>query len=378
MPRERRDRTGGPMILGNVFESGKPGVLCQLELLAGSIRAVARQEPHSIFDFPLEAARVEFGGDAGSQVIVKNRHGQILYAERSQLEGWLSNSPDPALQARIQGELGRVKRAHRLAHLGLVGFLLGILLLLALTVPILNWCVDRVVDGIPVSWEKTLGSAVVASLGEAEIRDPQVVQPVQAVLDRLVKASGEQPYQFHLTIARSDQVNAFAAPGGSIVVNSGLLLKTSRPEELAGVLGHELQHVLGRHGLRNMVHSLKWSLLAALFVGDVGTVQKALMVQAPQFLSLSYGRSLEQEADEEGTRLLIRAGIDPSGLKDFFGILQREESQRGLAPPEILSSHPDTQHRIENLERYLQAHPTRFPPLDLPWDDMLKALKTSS
>ena len=125
-----------------------------------------------------------------------------------------------------------------------------------------------------------------------------------------------------------------------------------------------------------MVHSVKWQALAALLLGDVGSVQQVVLGHAPQFLSLAYGRSLEEEADIEGAKLLVAARINPQGMVDFFKILQDNET---VAIPEFISSHPDTQNRIANLERWIAEHPdVQVEPLEVDWEGLKQALAERS
>ncbi len=165
--------------------------------------------------------------------------------------------------------------------------------------------------------------------------------------------------------------------GRQVIVFTGLLEKAETPEELAGVLDHEIQHVLGRHSLRNMVHAVKWQVMASMLLGDLGTVQSLLLAKAPDLLSLSYGRSLEEEADLEGCRLLLEADIDPKGLSQFFQMLQQQQGLAG-AVPEFLSSHPETTSRIEAIEAFLATQPQAdgdYTPIATEWSSMKKALK---
>lgn len=366
-------------ILGNVFRPGQGGCLCLLEVKLDVLVATARQAEEGVgpFKFPLRDEFLSFGGDDGTQIVLKNAEGQTLYAERSALEPHLKEHGDPRFQERIGSEKRRVVRSRRLSHASLFGFLLGCLMLLGLGLVAVNWGVDRAVDQIPISWEEGLGEAVTtANIQGDELIDPRLVDPVQKIIDRIAAAEPDQPYELTLHIVENPQINAFAAPGGHIVVFTGLLEKTERPDELAGVLAHEFQHVFRRHGLRNMVHSVKWQALAALLLGDVGSVQQVVLGHAPQFLSLAYGRSLEEEADIEGAKLLVAARINPQGMVDFFKILQDNET---VAIPEFISSHPDTQNRIANLERWIAEHPdVQVEPLEVDWEGLKQALAERS
>jgi len=363
-------------IWGNVFRTGKPSCLCRLEVRSGVLVATPKnpEEAAGPFRFPLQDKYLSFGGDNGIQVILKNDEGHTLYSERAALEPLLKEHGDPVFRSRLSTEDRRVGRSRRLSLASFFGFFLGCGLLLAGGLLLLNLGVDRAVDAIPIAWEEGLGEVVVQGNSQgSELIDPRLVDPVKTIVDRIAAAEPGQPYTLTLHIVENPQVNAFAAPGGHIVVFTGLLEKTQRPEELAGVLAHEFQHVFRRHGLRNMVHSVKWQVLASLLVGDVGAVQQVVLGHAPQFLTLAYGRGLEEEADIEGAKLLVAAGIDPLGLVDFFKILQSNEA---VSIPEVISSHPDTASRIHNLEDWIAENPQQdIQPLEVDWASLKEALE---
>lgn len=364
------------VLLGNLFRPGQKACLCELRVEADHILAVPRESEEGESEkFPLRADNLSFGGDGGTQLILKGENGSTLYAERAPLQPILVSRGDRDFQDKIQLEDKRMVRAGRMMLITFFGFFLGCGLLLWLGVLGLNWGVDRAVDQIPISWEESLGDVVVSNL-EGEITDPRVTEPVKKIVDRIAAAQPGQPYNLELHVVDNPQINAFAAPGGQIVVYTGLLEKAQGPDELAGVLAHEFQHVFRRHGLRNMVHSLKWQMIAALLVGDVGSVQQLVMAHAPQFLSLSYGRSLEEEADLEGAELLMKAQIDPQGMVEFFKTMERNQT---VQVPEFLSSHPDTGSRIEELQGWISEQPSgTYEPLDVEWEELKVALNGNS
>ena len=367
-------------LLGNVFWPGRPGVVCKLEVAATKVIATefrpADGQSPAVLEFPLSAEAISFSGDDQSQVLLVHPDGAKLYCDRNKLVPGLHQNSSAEVRTKLQGETRRATTQRRKASAALLGFVASIALVCVLAVQVLNWTVDRAVDRIPLGWETQLGSAAMAGLGEPEIIDPKVVEPVKAVLDRVLAAAGEQPYTFEIHVIRNPAINAMALPGGHIVVYTGLLEKTSRPEELAGVLGHEIQHVLGRHGLRNVVHSLKWQILASLVTGDVSAVQSVVLAHGSQFLSLSHGRALEEEADREGAILLLKSDIDPQGLSDFFRLMQKEEGVVAQIPV-FMRSHPQTASRIEAVESFIATRPDAdgsYTKFDLDWDGMKKSL----
>jgi predicted Zn-dependent protease len=153
-------------------------------------------------------------------------------------------------------------------------------------------------------------------------------------------------------------VNAFALPGGVIVVNTGLIDLTSRPEELAGVLAHEVQHVELRHSVRGLVKSLGLRGLFAFATGDIGGT--LLGEAAVGITDLKFSRDDESEADRMGLDSLIAADIDPSGMPAFF---EKMGKHTGDAPVAFVSSHPLSADREAALRARAAATTKTFTPL---------------
>lgn len=259
-------------------------------------------------------------------------------------------------------------RGHRYLAVGAV-----VLAGLAFAVWLSDRLVDQAVAMTPTRWESKLSQPLLESLTVHRVTDPAITGPVEAILARLLEAAGPQPYQFQVRVVQDDAVNAYALPGGGVVVMTGLLKKADSPEEVAGVLAHELQHVLGRHTLRSLYRQVKWQLALAVLGGR--DMQQVLMGQAAGLSQLSYGRDMETESDTRGAALLVEAGLSPRGLRDFFVHLAEEEG-KSPQPLEFLSTHPATSHRIETLERLAQGSTTR--PLNVDWEGLQKALEGDS
>ncbi|MGH7753508.1 MAG: M48 family metallopeptidase, partial [Gemmatimonadales bacterium] len=162
---------------------------------------------------------------------------------------------------------------------------------------------------------------------------------------------------------------AFAAPGGHIVIFRGLLDKTPTPEALAGVIAHEMQHVIQRHGTRNLIRALSLRALIAMISGDGGLGR--VLETGGALAGLRYSRADEASADLEGLRQLAAARIDPQGLITFMETLLRQEGD--LAGPLVyLSNHPATADRLAVLRREAAAMPYTPVPLipDYPWTEI--------
>ena len=142
--------------------------------------------------------------------------------------------------------------------------------------------------------------------------------------------------------------NAFAMPGGTVLVTDELVRSFPETDVIAGVLGHEIAHVAETHGLSQVYRSLGTYLLVALIVGDVGPVLNDALLEGGLLLSLAHSREHEREADRIGVALAARAGYDPAALARFFERLSRGKGAEG---PSWLSTHPASSERILEIRR---------------------------
>jgi len=237
--------------------------------------------------------------------------------------------------------------------------------------------VEIAVSRIPVEWEQKLGeSAYRDFLTHQEVmKAGPAVAALGEVTQRLTEQISNNPYKFDVTVVKSDVVNAFALPGGYVVVFTGLMKKAESGEEVAGVMSHELNHVLQRHGLERIVKSLGLMTVVAIVFGD----QQGLVGMMKQFgvelLTLKFGREQETEADLTGLQLLQRAKIDPSGMIRFFERLSEKDEGR----MEWLSTHPMSTARAERLKTELAALPKKLPePFTFNWKQVQISLGSQS
>lgn len=235
------------------------------------------------------------------------------------------------------------------------------------------WSYGAVVDWaaghVPVEVEAKLGEATVAELKKSGklIESGPAVDAVREIGDQLTKGSR---YQYHWAVLDEPSINAFAAPGGQVVVHRGLIAAAKTPEELAGVLAHEVQHIEQRHTLKSMINGLGVATLATVVLGDVSAMAGVLAYQVG---TLSYSRDLEAEADRLGLQALARAHIAPAGMASFFRTLEKEAPQM---PIELLSSHPATDARIDAIEAGIAALPKQdYPPLAIDWAAVQASVK---
>jgi predicted Zn-dependent protease len=222
------------------------------------------------------------------------------------------------------------------------------------------WQHDRIaawaVGLISIEQEAKLGEIIFSqhkrSLKLIEGESLAMVKDIGAKLT----ANSRHKFQFH--VAEDKSVNAFAMPGGFVVVHTGLLLAAATPEEVAGVLAHEVQHVEQRHSLRRIAQSLGLSAALSLVFGDLS----GLASMGGDLLQLKFSRDHETEADREGLKVLVAAKINPAGMRDFFGKLA-EQSKLDLG---FLSTHPASAERMADIDRLIKALPEearQAPPL---------------
>ncbi|MBC6492278.1 M48 family metallopeptidase [Flavihumibacter stibioxidans] len=162
-------------------------------------------------------------------------------------------------------------------------------------------------------------------------------------------------YTLHFTVVDEKEVNAFAIPGGHIVVYKGILQQMQRPEELAALLGHEASHVNERHSLRNMLQELTGTFVLSLVLGDMGALGTTIAGNANKLRSLSYSRGLEEEADEKGMERLLQNSVDPKGMIWLMDRLK--ESEKEVSMPGFLSTHPLTEERKASAQKFVSKHP---------------------
>jgi beta-barrel assembly-enhancing protease len=231
---------------------------------------------------------------------------------------------------------------------------LGILGSLVLLIGIAWWQSEAITlwiaNRVSLETEIGIGESALAQLEkEHELTQEGLsARTVAEIGARLTKGSR---YGYRWYVSDDREVNAYALPGGIVIVNAGMIEKAASAEELAGVLAHEVQHIEHRHTLQAMIHSAGWAAVLAVVLGDVSGIT-AIIVH--QLGNLRNSRKLESQADTEGMRALARAGIPLEGMASLFRRLHEDDERsagRGDEGIALLSSHPATQERIADLER---------------------------
>ncbi|CCH55695.1 TPR repeat-containing protein YPO3069/y1412/YP_2691 [Fibrisoma limi BUZ 3] len=238
-------------------------------------------------------------------------------------------------------------------------------LIYAYALPFLSLRAARLV---PIEQEVSLGNVMSENLFRTN--SFAVDSSRSEAINQYWRAAGI-PTRFPIRIAvvQSKEVNAFAIPGGQVVVYSGIFERMQHHEELAALLAHETAHIEQRHTLQQLIRSvLTWGSVSLLF-GDISGISAVLIDNADKLLSLSYSRQHESEADAFAVAELARSGIDPRGTTWLMAHLPTE----GDVVPSILRSHPQTAARIEATKTLVERTPyqrVEKPELNRLWQSI--------
>ena len=314
-----------------------------------------------------ESATVTGALPVSGLVVRRGGHnGEQIFFEHPQVPGWSIYSSDPALARdpllRVQPEIARQLAAAdksrrstpapvRIAMLLLALFFGGLALLWTQKDRIAEYIANK----IPVEWEARFGDQVFAQFArEGKMLTNSVWdEPVSTITSRLLPVVEKSGYEFKFHIMSDTNVNAFAIPGGHVVILTGLLESADSAEEVAGVLAHEIAHVTRRHSLRNIIKSAGLIVTLQALIGDASGLFGLATEASRYLLQQKFSRDFEREADETGWSYLVQAKIDPRGMTRFFEKLRDMMAQSGAAAMEgalsLANTHPTSQERIDRL-----------------------------
>jgi len=341
--------------------------------------------PTSSLRLPVAGLLVARGGANNRLIYLKHPSypNDTLFTLDAGILSVLRGFKDPLLTSQIR----TAERQGRRVVFGIIGGCGALALLIAA----LLWAKDPIAGfiahRIPIEWESKAGELIAPAMTTGAVTSPEV----HAALDRFaaplvetVKKSGFSPRFF---IVPNVDLNAFALPGGTVVIFSAVIERAESGEEVLGVLAHELAHVTERHVMKNIVTSVGLYALFSFFVGDAVGGIAAIANTAPLLLSKSYSRDLERHADEVGLSYLLTAGINPRGMARFFERVLAEEERTteavGTIPgaPEglrFLSTHPETTERIAALRARIEVLPPQsYRNVEIDFAALRGALKAS-
>ncbi|MGK0289905.1 MAG: putative Zn-dependent protease [bacterium] len=323
--------------------------------ITSSTLAITLESQRQLFD--LRKIKITKGGANNRLIFFKHPHypeWSIYTSDTSILKNeYLQKNENTASQIQqIQG-----KKRKSLLITTIILFLIlasfGSLFLLK------NPIVTLIASQIPPAWEVKIGKMIVSQIlvSKKVIRDPKLLAQLKKITQPIVKSVQPSPYPFKFHIIQDPTLNAFAVPGGNIVIHSGLLLEAGRSEELAGVLAHEIAHITRKHSLRNILSTAGTFLILQTFLGDFTGLIGVVAEGGGYLLRQKYSRDYEREADQFGWKYLEKANINPSGMIDFFKrVLQKEKEltkkssiAKATKSLSFLGTHPQTKKRIDRL-----------------------------
>lgn len=362
-----------PSFRATYYAPGSNGQAIYAECSKAGIRIYLG--PGQFADIAWQPLKINAGGFNDQQLIISWQEDQrpfaLILAEKEAQQVLLDVAP-----ATIHQQLGKFKqdsrKVRRRFKLGWV--VLGVILSLPLWLLLLFWwqsprLVSWAVDRIPPKLETQIGDLGLSQIKQSGtlVMEGRGLQVVTDIGKRLTKDS---KYTYRWYLAKDTTINAFALPGGIVVVNTGLISSADSAEELAGVLAHEVQHVERRHSLKALVHNLGWQAVLSLVMGDLSSSVWANL--ANQIGGLKFGRDQESEADKLGLLLLQKAQINPEGMLTFFEKLKQQDKGPNLS---LLSTHPASTERLQILQKLIEAEPAKnFKPLPYLWTEIKKSV----
>jgi predicted Zn-dependent protease len=218
---------------------------------------------------------------------------------------------------------------------------------------------EQIAKAFPKEYEIEMGNGIYSQMETQFSVDKKKTRLANEFFQTL-QINSEYPIE--ITVVNDEVENAFALPGGHIVVYDKMFEVMRSKEEFVALLSHEYSHVANKHTTRSLFRSLSTYLVVSLLLSDVNGITAVLIDNANQLKSLGYSRSLEQEADDKGLALMQDKGIDAQGMIDLFKHLKSATASK-TEIPEIISTHPDIENRIK------QVQSKRVKPRKLQVDD---------
>lgn len=304
-----------------------------------------RREPaieHQGDSFILLEDGVRTGPFAFADLIPLGRQGSSVRYGLAGLDGWRLGLDGPipeeiATRLPADREYGRW-----IDRWGIKSAVLGFALVSAAAIWIALQLPQWVAPLVPYSWERKIGTAMVGDFGGRFCTTPKGTAALQA----LTRELDAQPEDLNVQVANVDIVNAVALPGGNIILFDGMVDAAQSPDELAGVLAHEMGHVRRRHVMQSLLRQLGLSVLLSGANGNVGGALNTV-------LALSYGREAEREADLYSVDAMRDADISPKDTAGFFARMARAEKQMGADNGNsilgYMSSHPLSAERRDTF-----------------------------
>ena len=316
---------------------------------------------------PLDQLEIKRGGTNDRLIFLSHpgKPDHTLYTPEHSIlkEPILQGNPHTAKQLQL---IKKSKTSGKAVFLGIIAaILLFFFGLIAARGPIAQSIAKR----LPPELEEQIGQTAYSQISlEAKlITDLGIQSQLHDLVTPLMEVLPDDRYEFKFHIFNNPDLNAFAMPGGYVVINSGLLLEVTKPEQVLGVLAHEIAHVTEQHSVRNIMESVGLFLVVQTFFGDMTGLAALVTEGGAQLLQKSFSREFEEDADDVGLQYLVDANINPEGLIELLQILMDEQNKTiyGKAMDQMawLSTHPTTEKRITDLRKKItKLSPNEYPP----------------
>ena len=283
------------------------------------------KEIKAVFDRSRQATKISNDGIKGSSLLINGKEAAdfVLELQEEEHKPWYK------------------KRGTREWLRGLSIFLAMAGILVATYFLLVPWLAEKLASNVSIKTEEGFGNAVFDALELSQQQDKEAT----GLLNEFFKEMKiPTDYNVRITAVDGAAVNAFALPGGHIIVYSSLIKELKTYPELAALISHEFTHINNRHSTRSVFRQLGSGVFLSLLFGRFGNVTAVLAEHADKFKSLTYSRKLEKEADIGGLAFLMERKIDPAGFVRLFQHLRA--SAPGSVMPEFFESHPDIDKRI--------------------------------
>jgi beta-barrel assembly-enhancing protease len=353
---------------GGVFHESIDGGRSGAEIELTHDRGQAVTGDGERFYVQYSECQLEVGGYNDRMVYCRNEDRSLTaFCDDRKFPAASAYASGGVLEEQLQEKTKTLKSQNRRGHRMVLGFLVGCVVCIVVAYYGIQSAGVAAVKAVPVSVDEQIGKHGYETMdpGGPELNDEVVVAAIRQMVDRLAPHAAIPELKFEVHVIQSAEVNAFCLPGGVMVVYTGLIQAAEQPEQVAGVLAHEMAHATLRHGLQRISQSLGIAAAANLLIGDV----EGILVLGSELFQLasinSYSRGQESDADAEGVRMMHAAAFDPLSMAQFFEIMKE---QAGNLPAELawISTHPDHDARIISIREQMGTlPPQQYRSLDV-------------
>lgn len=337
-------------LLSPQFESGRKAG----ELEIGFNKIIFKFDG-GVVEWSLFKVKVAPGGAANQNVFFTN----IDHPELSvyTYDKKVLKDPNLTSESFVSSQVTKANRHFLNKRIAIIIAVAILLLPIALFFVFRGEIVKLVAKQVPTSFEQKMGDKLFWAVSKGYQIEADSILNLQfnEVVKPLLNVVEDTSFHFSFYIISDTTVNAFALPGGKVVINSGLIAKADSWDEVLGVVAHEMRHVTARHHLRGVIGNVGVFYTITFLLGDYSGALGQMAAVGANLESLMYSRGFELEADNGALTYLEKANINPLGMKLFFEKLNKMEGAEKSSPYfSLISTHPATAERIANLEKQIK------------------------